>query len=90
MASKYSGLTAGNVRRSFLPHFEEACRKTGIDKLALAGGCIQNSLANGKIFESVPIKDVYIPPSAHDSGTAVGAAYWVWNQVLCNRRDFII
>lgn len=68
----------------------EACRKTGIEKLALAGGCIQNSLANGKIFDSVPINDMYIPPSAHDSGTAVGAAYWVWNQVLGNRRDFIM
>ena len=75
---------------AFCHILKEACRRTGIDKLALAGGCIQNSLANGKIFEGIPIKDVYIPPSAHDSGTAVGAAYWVWNQVLGNQRDFIM
>jgi carbamoyltransferase len=75
---------------AFCHILNEACRRTGIDKLALAGGCIQNSLANGKIFENAAIKYVYIPPAAHDSGTAVGAAYWVWNQVLGNRRDFIM
>lgn len=87
-----------NIAASLQAMYEEAfChilnnafKKTGIENLALAGGCIQNSLANGKIFENIPIKDVYIPPAAHDSGTAIGAAYWVWNQVLGNKRDFIM
>lgn len=65
-------------------------RKTGIDRLALAGGCIQNSAANGKIFEKTAFKEIYIPPATGDDGTAVGAAFWVWNVVLGNKRDFIM
>jgi len=61
-----------------------------INSLCLAGGCIQNSVANGKIFERTPFEDVYIPPAAHDAGTAVGAAFWVWNVVLNKNRDFIM
>lgn len=53
--------------------------KTGMKTLCLAGGCIQNSLANGKILQNTPFENVYIPPSAHDGGTSVGAALWAWN-----------
>lgn len=67
-----------------------AYKKVNLDKLSLAGGCIQNSLANGKIFERTPYKDVYIPPAAHDAGTAIGAAFWVWNVILGKKRDFIM
>ncbi len=58
--------------------------------LCLAGGCIQNSLANGKIFDMTPFNKVYIPPAAHDAGTAIGAAFWVWNVILGRKRDFIM
>jgi carbamoyltransferase len=51
-------------------------------KLCLAGGCAYNSVANGKIFERTPFRDLHIHPAAGDAGTAVGAAYWVWNQEL--------
>jgi len=58
--------------------------------LSLAGGCIQNSLANGKIYKNTDYKNVYIPPASYDAGTAIGAAYWVWNIILGNKRDFIM
>ncbi len=61
-----------------------------VDKLCLAGGSIQNSVANGKIFEKTPYREVYIPPAAHDAGIAIGAAFWVWNVVLGNKRTFIM
>jgi carbamoyltransferase len=64
--------------------------KSGWEKLCLAGGCIQNSLANGKIFDRTPFDDVYIPPAAHDAGTAIGSAFWVWNVILGNKRDFVM
>ncbi|MDW8002922.1 MAG: carbamoyltransferase C-terminal domain-containing protein [Deltaproteobacteria bacterium] len=60
------------------------------DKLCLSGGCIQNSLANGKIFEYTPYKEIYIPPAAHDAGIAIGAAFWVWNVVLRKPREFVM
>jgi carbamoyltransferase len=61
-----------------------------IENLVLAGGCIQNSVANGKIYDRTPFKNVYIPPAAHDAGTAIGAAFWVWNVLLGRRRDFVM
>jgi len=58
--------------------------------LCLAGGCAMNSVANGKIFDKTPFQEVYIQAAAGDAGGALGAAYYVWNQVLGNERDFIM
>ena len=55
-------------------------------KLCLAGGCAYNSVANGKIFERTPFRETHIHPAAGDAGTAVGAAYWVWHQLLRQPR----
>jgi carbamoyltransferase len=65
-----------------------AYRKTGIPQLCLAGGCAMNSVANGKVRANTPFRDVYIQPAAGDNGTALGAAYYVWHQVLGEPRDF--
>jgi len=51
--------------------------RTGLDQLAVAGGCFMNSVYNGKIEEQTPFKDVFIGSSPDDSGTAVGAALWL-------------
>jgi len=59
-------------------------------RLCLAGGCAMNSVANGKIRERTPFTDVYIQPASGDNGTALGAAYWVWNQVLKQPRGFVM
>ena len=56
--------------------------------LCLAGGCAMNSVANGKIRKRTPFRSVYIQPAAGDNGTALGAAYYVWHQVLGRRRAF--
>jgi carbamoyltransferase len=61
---------------------------TRIPRLCLSGGCAMNSVANGKIRERTPFTDIYIQPAAGDNGTALGAAYWVWNQVLKQPRKF--
>ncbi len=65
-------------------------RRTGIRHVALSGGCLQNSLANGKILQKTQFKNVYIPPAAHDAGTAIGAAYYVNNQLLKEPRSFLM
>jgi len=62
----------------------------GSPRLCLAGGCAMNSVANGKIRERTPFTDVYIQPAAGDNGTALGAACWVWNQVLGQPRGFVM
>jgi carbamoyltransferase len=51
-------------------------------RLCLAGGCALNSVANGKISKHSGFREVFIQPAAGDAGGAVGAAFYVWNQVL--------
>jgi carbamoyltransferase len=62
--------------------------KTGLKKVTLAGGCIQNSLANGRIYDRTPFENVYIPPAAHDAGGAIGAAFYLWHHILGKSRNF--
>jgi carbamoyltransferase len=64
--------------------------ETGLTRLCLAGGCAMNSVANGKIRERTPFTDVYVQPASSDNGTALGAAYWVWHQVLGQPRGFVM
>jgi carbamoyltransferase len=62
--------------------------RTGLDSLCLAGGCAMNSVANGKIFRETPFVRVFVQPAASDDGTALGAALYVWNGILKQRRSF--
>lgn len=63
-------------------------RKTGMKALCLAGGCAMNSVANGKIFEKTRFTDVFVQPAAGDAGTALGAAQYVWHEILGRPRGF--
>jgi carbamoyltransferase len=62
--------------------------RTRLPRLCLAGGCAMNSVANGKIRERTPFREVYLQPASGDNGTALGAAYWVWHQELGQPRSF--
>jgi carbamoyltransferase len=48
-------------------------------RLCMAGGCAMNSVANGKIRERTPFRDVFIQPASGDNGTALGAAFHAWH-----------
>lgn len=60
------------------------------ENLCLAGGVAMNSVANGKITQNTPFKNVYIPAGAADNGTSIGAAFYVWNQILKQPRNFVL
>jgi carbamoyltransferase len=62
--------------------------RTGNPRLCLAGGCAMNSVANGKVRTHTPFREVYIQPASGDNGTALGAAYYVWNELLGGGRVF--
>ncbi len=64
--------------------------RTGSQALCLAGGVALNAVANGRIRRETPFDDLYVQPAAGDSGTAVGAAYHVWNQQLGRPRGFVM
>ncbi|MEY3051111.1 MAG: hypothetical protein RLY31_896 [Bacteroidota bacterium] len=53
---------------------EEAKRLTGSDNLCMAGGVALNCVANGKLLERGPFKNIFIQPAAGDAGGALGAA----------------
>jgi carbamoyltransferase len=55
-------------------------------RLCLAGGCAMNSVANGKIRERTPFRDVFIQPASGDNGTALGAAFYAWHAESSSRN----
>ena len=59
------------------------------DNLCLAGGCAMNSVANGKIYQNTPFKNIYIQSAAGDAGGAIGAACWVWHKEG-GKRGFVM
>jgi carbamoyltransferase len=87
-----------NVAASLQLHLEEIYlhvlgrlhERTGLPNLALAGGVALNAVANGRIRNETGFDEVYVQPAAGDSGTAVGAAYYVWNQELKQPRGFVM
>ena len=64
--------------------------RTKSTRLCLAGGCGMNSVANGKIRERTPFRDVYIQPAAGDNGTALGAAFHTWHRLSRQPRRFVM
>ena len=59
---------------------------TGQKQLCLAGGVALNCVANGRILREGPFEDLWIQPAAGDAGGALGAALFVWHQLLGRPR----
>jgi carbamoyltransferase len=76
--------------RIFFHVLMDLYQRTKMTRLAMAGGCALNSVANGKIFEKTPFREIYIQPAAGDNGTSIGAAYYVEHAVLRAPREFVM
>ncbi len=59
---------------------------TGQKNLVLAGGVALNCVGNGYIQREGPFENIWIQPAAGDAGGALGAALFVWHQLLENPR----
>jgi carbamoyltransferase len=65
-------------------YFEDALLKvaewlheaTGAENLCFAGGTALNCVANGRLLRESPFRNVFVPPSPHDGGTALGCAIY--------------
>lgn len=66
-----------------LRHFQ---RKTGEERLCLAGGVAHNCSLNGRLLYSGLFKEIFVQPAAHDAGTALGAAWSVLHEEGVQRR----
>jgi carbamoyltransferase len=60
--------------------------QTGMKNLVLAGGVALNCVGNGRILREGPFENIWIQPAAGDAGGALGAALFVWYQLLNNER----
>jgi carbamoyltransferase len=76
------------LEEAYLKLVQELWERTRSTNLCLAGGVALNAVANGRIRPETPFEELYIQPAAGDSGTAVGAAYAVWNRELGRPRSF--
>jgi carbamoyltransferase len=65
---------------------EHAHAQTGMKNLCLAGGVALNCVANGRLLRESPFENVWVPSAPGDAGGAIGAALFVWHQLLDNRR----
>ena len=59
---------------------------TGAKNLALAGGVALNSVMNARLLAETGFEHIFIQPAASDAGNALGAALFVWHQVLGRPR----
>jgi len=63
---------------------------TGLQALVVAGGVALNSTFNGKILPCTSFKDFFVQPAASDAGTALGAAFYIYHQILGQPRAFVM
>ncbi len=61
-------------------------KETGSKNLCLAGGVALNCVGNGRILRESPFENVWIQPASGDAGGALGAALFVWHQLLGHER----
>ncbi|MFN7682915.1 MAG: carbamoyltransferase [Planctomyces sp.] len=61
-------------------------QQTGLKNLVLAGGVALNCVANGRLLREGPFDDIWVQPASGDAGGAVGAATFVWHQLLQQER----
>jgi len=71
---------------SFFHLLGELHERVPEERLAMAGGCALNSVANGKLFSRTPFRETWIQPAAGDEGLALGAALHTWHSVLKQPR----
>lgn len=76
------------VAEEVIFHVAEALHaRTGLTDICIAGGCAQNSVANGKLLSNTSFKNLYVAPAGHDAGTAIGGALWFYHHILGNPRQ---
>jgi carbamoyltransferase len=85
LSAPYQDISAALQHRSdeVLLHIAEHMHKaTGSRNLCIAGGVALNCVTNRHVFEEGPFERMFIQPAAHDAGTAIGCATYIWHHLL--------
>ncbi|MDR4509884.1 MAG: carbamoyltransferase [Candidatus Brocadiaceae bacterium] len=62
--------------------------RTGESNLCMAGGVALNCVANGKLSENTPFKNICIQPASGDAGTSLGAALYLYHHTTHKPRIY--
>jgi len=63
-------------------------KKTGMSKIALAGGIFANVRINQRILEIPEVDEIFVHPNMGDGGGATGAAYLYYNDELQKTNSY--
>ncbi len=85
-----AALVQNTLERASTQMVQELHRRTGIRNLSLAGGCALNCSMNGVLREVDCVDQIYIQPSSHDAGTALGAALLAYQKLTGHRPPFVM
>jgi len=72
--------------RALIHHVKYLYEQTKCENLCLSGGVALNSCANAKVLANTPFRNIFIPPFVNDGGLSIGAAQWVYHNVLGHPR----
>ena len=76
---------------AFFKMLNEIHKHDKIDNLCVAGGCGNNSVANGKITTQTNFKNVYVQSASGDAGGAIGSAFSTYFKKNKNvKRHFVM
>ena len=78
------------LEEAYLHLLRELSERARLPNICLAGGVALNAVANGRVRTETEFDGIFVQPAAGDSGTAIGAAFWVWNQHLGQPRGFVM
>lgn len=74
---------------AFFEIVRAAAQNCDSPNLVLAGGCANNSVANGKVRRETSFKRVYVHAAPGDAGGAIGAAFATWHKIG-GKRTFVM
>jgi carbamoyltransferase len=63
----------------YLAYVRDSVERSKVGDVVMAGGCVLNSVANGRMITEGLVDRAYFHPAASDDGTAAGAALHVWH-----------
>jgi len=75
------------IEFAMLKLVKNAHKKVGGENLCMSGGVALNCVANGKILNQGPFKNIWIQPASGDAGSAIGAALTVWHREFNGERE---
>ena len=74
-----------DIMRTYVNYYVQ---KTGVKKIALAGGIFANVRVNQEILEIPHVEEVFVYPNMGDGGTATGAAYLLYNDLMREKASY--